>query len=113
MSTQPNDIEALHHFAAAVMMPDGSHADRAIFLTMLGGIIWRVEGGSIKIRFRDSDSADSFLRWVSITGYEYACTHNRETNQIEIHDHNGRGLILHTISNATPIAEVERIFSTL
>jgi hypothetical protein len=53
------------------------------------------------------------LRWVSLTGYEYACTYNRQRDDIELHDRNGQGSVLHTFSNSMPITEIERIFSTL
>jgi hypothetical protein len=68
--------------------------------------------GSIEIRFQDVGGAN-LLRWVSVTGYEYTCAYNQQTDEIEIHDRIGQGSVLHSFSNATPIAEVERIFSAL
>jgi len=114
MAIRANDIETLHDFVVGVMARAGRQTTqvRAIVLAMLGGIIWRVDPGSIEIRFQDGGRAND-LRWGSITGYEYSCTYNQHTDHMEIHDHNGRGTILHTFSNDTPIAEVERIFATL
>jgi hypothetical protein len=114
MPIRANDVETLHDFAVSVMARAGHQANqvRAIILALLGGIIWRVDPGSIEIRFQDG-GRPNVLRWVSITGHEYACTYNRGTDQMEIHDRNDRGSVQHTFSNATPIAEVERIFSTL
>jgi hypothetical protein len=114
MPIHADDLETLHDFAVGVMARAGRRANhvRGIALAMLGGIIWRVDPGSIEIRFQDSGRAD-VLRWVSITGYEYACAYNQQTDQMEIRDRNPQGSVLHTLSNATPIVEVERIFSTL
>ena len=114
MPIRVNDIETLHDFSVGVMARAGRQTTqvRAILLAMLGGIIWRVDPGSVQITFQDGSQATG-LRWISITGYEYTCTYNGETDRLEIHDHNARGSILHTFSNATPIAEVERIFATL
>jgi len=114
MPIHVNDIETLHDFAVGIMARAGHRTNqvRGIALAMLGGIIWRVDPGSIEIRFQDSGRAN-VLRWVSITGYEYTCAYNQQTDQMEIRDRNAQGSVLHTLSNATPIVEVERIFSTL
>jgi len=76
MPIHANDVETLHDFAVGVMARAGHHASqvRAIALAMLGGIIWRVEPGSIEIRFHEGNLANA-LRWISLTGYEYACTY--------------------------------------
>ena len=114
MPIQADDLETLHDFAVGVMARAGGRANqvRGIALAMLGGIIWRVDPGSIEIRFQDGGRAN-VLRLVSITGYEYICAHNQQIDQMEIRDRNAQGSVLHTLSNATPIVEVERIFSTL
>jgi hypothetical protein len=114
MPIRVNDIETLHDFAVGIMARAGHRTNqvRGIALAMLGGIIWRVEPGSIEIRFQDGGGAN-LLRWVSVTGYEYTCAYHQRTDQIEIHDRNGQGSVLHSFSNATPIMEVERIFSAL
>ena len=114
MPINAHDVEMLHDFAVALMARAGRRTNhvRGIALAMLGGIIWRVDPGSIEIKFQDGGRAN-VLRWVSVTGYEYACAYNQQADEIEIRDRNGRGSLLHSFSNATPIAEVERIFSTL
>jgi hypothetical protein len=116
MPIHADDIERLHQFAMAVMArAAGRQASqsRGIFLAMIGGIIWRADPGSIEIKIRADDLSDVVLRWVSLTGYEYACTYNRQRDDIELHDRNGQGSVLHTFSNSMPITEIERIFSTL
>lgn len=116
MPIHADDIKRLHHFAMAVMArAAGRQANqfRGILLALIGGIVWRADPGSIEIKIHADDLADVVLRWVSITGYEYACTYSRQSDDIELHDRNGRGPVLHTFTNSMPITEVERIFSTL
>ena len=114
MAMHANDVETLHDFAVGVMARAGHHESqvRGIVLAILGGIVWRVDPGSIEIRFRDGNLAN-VVRWVSVTGYEYACAYNHETDEIEIHERNAGGPVLHAFSNTTSIGEAERIFSTL
>jgi hypothetical protein len=116
MAIHADEIERLHQFAMAVMARaagrQASHF-RGILLAMIGGIIWRADPGSIEIKIHADDLADVVLRWASITGYEYACTYNRQSDDIELHDRNRHGSVLHTFSNSMPVTEIERIFSTL
>ena len=93
MPIHANDVETLHDFAVGVMARAGHHASqvRAIALAMLGGIIWRVEPGSIEIRFHEGNLANA-LRWTASPATNTPAP---------------------TFSNATPLTEVERIFSTL
>src|SRR5436853_7057771 len=87
MPIHVNDIETLHDFAMGIMARAGHRTNqvRGIALATLGGIIWRVDPGSIEIRFQDGGGAN-LLRWVSVTGYEYTCAYNQKTDEIEIHD---------------------------
>jgi hypothetical protein len=114
MAIQANDVQTLHDYAEGVMSRAGHHAKqvRAIVLAMHGGIIWRVDPGSIEIKQYDGKLAN-VLWWVSVSGNKYACAYNHHTGEIEIRDRNTQGPALHNFSNTTPITDVERIFSTL
>ena len=115
MSIQADDIQTLHAYAKGVMARVAHHAGNvgAIALALLGGIIWRTEPGSIKIKEYDGDLAN-VLWWTSAsTGRRYACAYNHQTQEIEIRDRTVQGPALHQFSNATPIISVETIFSTL
>jgi Integron cassette protein VCH_CASS1 chain len=114
MPIQLNDIEALQDYTIGVMARAEHHAKqvRAIILAMLGGIIWRVDPGSIEIRYHDGDLANA-LCWNSVSGGKYACAYDHSAGAIEIRDRSGRGSALHSFTNATPVEEVERVFSTL
>lgn len=116
MPIHADDIKRLHQFAMAVMArAAGRQANqfRGIFRAIIGGIIWRADPGSVEIKVHADDLTDVVLRWVSVTGFEYACTYNRQSDNIELHDRSGKGSVLYTFSNSMPITEVERIFSTL
>src|SRR6476660_1501677 len=103
MPIHVNDIETLHDFAMGIMARAGHRTSqvRGIALAMLGGIIWRVDPGSIEIRLHDGGGAN-LLRWVSVTGYEYTCAYNQQTDEIEIHARNGRGSVLHSSAFSKP-----------
>ena len=110
-----DDVQTLHDYAEGVMTRAGHHAPQisAIALAILGGIIWRVEPGSIEIKQYDGDLAN-VLWWTSgATARRYACAYNHNTGEIEIRDRSIRGQVLHSFTNATPVAGVEQIFSTL
>jgi hypothetical protein len=114
MPIQLNDIETLQDYTVGLMARAEHHAKqvRAIILAMLGGIIWRVDPGSIEIRYHDGDLANA-LCWNSVSGGKYACAYDHSAGAIEIRDRSGRGSALHSFTNATPVEEVERVFSTL
>src|SRR5579864_3572313 len=114
MNVQANDVHTLHRYAEGVMTRAGHHAQqiRAIVLAMLGGIIWRVDPGSIEIKQYDGRLAN-VLWWVSTSGHKYACAYNHRSGKIEIRDRNTQGPALHSFENSTPIADVERIFTAL
>lgn len=50
MAILADDVQTLHDYAEGVMHRAGHHARQfsAIVLAILGGIIWRVEPGSIE-----------------------------------------------------------------
>lgn len=115
MSIQADDIQTLHTYAQGVMSKVAHHAGNvgAIALALLGGIIWRTQPGSVKIKEYDGGLAN-VLWWTSdSTGCRYACAYNHHTQEIEIRDRSVRGTALHRFSNATPVTGVETIFSSL
>ena len=116
MPFQANDLETLQGFVLGAMARAQLHAKqvRAITLAILGGILWRVEPGTIKIELHDGGDLPNALLWVSsISERGYACTYNSGSGELEIRTGNARGPVLHTFTNATPITEVESFFSTL
>ena len=61
MRVHVDDFETLHDFSVGVMAHAGRQANRAIFLAIIGGIVWRVHPGSVEIRFRDDNLANAAL----------------------------------------------------
>jgi hypothetical protein len=114
MPLQANDLETLQGFVQGAMARAqlGAQQVRGIALAVLGGIIWRVEPGTIKIQYHEGHLANALL-WSSISEHSYACTYNGDTGELEMRDGGARGPVLHTFTNATPITDVERFFSTL
>jgi len=114
MPIRADDIETLHDFAVGMMARAGQQAQqvRAIALAILGAIIWRAEPGSLEIRFRQGNLYN-LLCWDSVSGKKYLCAYNQDRGEIELHAAGIQGSPLHTLTNTTPIEEVERIFSTL
>jgi Integron cassette protein VCH_CASS1 chain len=114
MPIHADDVETLHDFAVGVMARGQHDAPkvRAVALAILGGIIWRVDPGSIEIRFGERNLGNA-LRWISGSGREYVCTYNHHAGQLEMHDQSREGAALHSFTNETPITDIERIFSTL
>jgi hypothetical protein len=115
MAILADDVRTLHDYAEGVMHRAGHHARQvsAIVLAILGGIIWRVEPGSIEIKQYDGDLANVLWWASSATRNRYACAYNHHTGEVEIRDRNMRGRVLHSFTNGTPITDVERVFSSL
>jgi len=114
MPIHADDVETLNEFTAGFMARGQHEASKArgIALAILGGIIWRVDPGSIEIRPGAGKLANA-LRLISVSGREYVCTYNHHTDQLEIHDQSSAGAPLHSFTNETQITDIERIFSTL
>lgn len=51
--------------------------------------------------------------WVKIGGQRYAFSYNHDARTIEMRKGSVQGDVLHSFSNATPLAEVERVFRAL
>jgi hypothetical protein len=114
MPLQVNDLETLQGFVHGAMARAELHAKqvRAITLAILGGIIWRLEPGTVKIQFHEGQLSNALL-WESISERSYACTYNSGTGELEVRDSSARGPVLHVFTNATPITDVESFFSKL
>lgn len=92
MSIQADDVQTLHAYAEGVMSRVAHHAGNvgAIALALLGGIIWRTEPGSIKIKEYDGGLAN-VLWWTSAsTGRRYACAYNHHTGDRDTGPHGPR-----------------------
>ena len=53
------------------------------------------------------------MLWVTINGQQYAFSYNHVEKAIEMREGNTRGTVLHSFSNATPLATLHGIFAGL
>jgi hypothetical protein len=114
MTILADDLQTLHDYAEGVMSRAHHHSPNvsAIALAVLGGIIWRCQPGSVRIKQYDGDLAN-VLWWTSVSGRNYACAYNHKTDEIEVRDRVQSGPALHRFKNATPIQVIESNFSAL
>jgi hypothetical protein len=113
MPITANDVDVLHEYAEGVMSRADHHAGqvKGIALSLLGGIIWRGEPGSIAIKQYAGSPAN--VLWVTINGKRYAFAYNHATGKIEIRDRTQSGTALHSFTDSTPVADVESVFRAL
>jgi hypothetical protein len=113
MAITAKDVEELHIYAEGVMGRADHHAGnvKGIALALLGGIIWRGEPDSIRIR-RFAGSPANML-WVNVGANTYVFAYNHATEKIEIRDRTQTGSVLHSFDDNNSPADVEAAFRTL
>ena len=113
MAITAKDIEDLREYAQGVMTRAGHHAGsvKGIALALLGGIVWRGDPGSIRMREYAGGAAN--MLWASIGGNAYAFAYNHKSQKIEIRDRAQTGAVLHSLDDQTSVADVEAIFRKL
>lgn len=113
MAITAKDVEELHTYAEGVMGRADHHAGKVkgIALALLGGIIWRGEPDSIRIR-RFAGSPANML-WVNIGGNTYVFAYNHTAEKIEIRDRTQSGAVLHSFDDSNTAADIEAAFRAL
>lgn len=113
MAITAKDVEELHTYAEGVMGRADHHAGKVkgIALALLGGIIWRGEPDSIRIR-RFAGSPANML-WVTIGGNTYVFAYNHAAEKIEIRDRTQTGAVLHSFDDSNTAADIEAAFRAL
>lgn len=113
MAITATDVEAIHTYAEGVMGRADHHAGKVkgIALALLGGIIWRGEPDSIRIRRFAGTPAN--MLWVTIGGKVYVFAYNHAEEKIEIRDRTQTGSVLHSFDDNTSAADVETVFRAL
>lgn len=113
MAITAKDVEELHTYAMGVMGRADHHAGKVkgIALALLGGIIWRGEPDSIRIRRMAGSPAN--MLWVTISGKIFVFAYNHETEKIEIRDRTQTGAVLHSFDDANTAADIEAVFRAL
>lgn len=113
MAITAKDVQVIHEYAKGVMDRADHHAGKVkgVALTILGGILWRADPGSIRIRQYAGNPAN--MLWAKIGGKEYAFRYEHGTEQIEIRDGSQNGNVLHSFDDSIPVSDVEAIFRSL
>lgn len=114
MALTVTEIEELRAYVNGVMARADHHAGAVneIALALTGAILWRKEDAEpIKVMAHNGETKN--VLWVRMGGERYAFSYNHEIGQIEMRKGSTQGPTLHTFSNATPLADVRRIFAAL
>jgi hypothetical protein len=113
MAITAKDVEQLHEYAKGVMDRADHHAGKVkgAALAILGGIIWRADPDSIRIRHYGGNPAN--MLWAKIAGKDYAFRYEHGTAQIEIRDGRQNGPVLHHFDDTTPGTDIEAAFRAL
>jgi hypothetical protein len=80
-------------------------------LAILGGIAWRADPDSIRIRQYAGSPAN--MLWVKIDGKDYAFRYEHSTGRIEIRDNSQNGPILHAIDDTMSVPDIHAIMQAL
>lgn len=113
MAVTAKDVEQLHEYAAGVMGRADHHAGqvKGVALALLGGIIWRAEPDSIRIR-RFAGSPANML-WATIGGRTYVFAYNHADETVEIRDRTQTGAVLHAFDDSTDVRSIHAAFEAL
>ncbi len=113
MPTQVTEVDILQTYLQGVLTRADHHANNVneIALAIAGAIVWRKDPEAIEVMAREGDMKN--VLWVRIRGQRYAFTYNHAAGTIEIRQGNNRGAVLHSLTNATPLATLRQIFESL
>jgi hypothetical protein len=82
-----------------------------IALAIAGAIVWRKDAEPIKVMAHAGDMKN--VLWVKISGQRYAFSYNHQSGAIEIRDGSTHGPVLHSLTNATALSDLRKIFQGL
>ena len=114
MALTVTEIEGLRAYLNGVMDRADHHAGavKEVALALTGAILWRKEDDEpIKVMAQGGETKN--VLWVRIGGRRYAFSYNHAAATIEMREDSTQGPTLHSFSNATPLADVYRIFEAL
>ena len=113
MAITAKDVDQLRLYAEGVMGRAGHHAGnvKGSALTVLGGIVWRADADTIRIREYAGNPAN--MLWIKVGGHDYAFRYEHATGQIEIRDGRQNGPILYKIDDTMPVADIHAVIAKL
>jgi hypothetical protein len=112
MPIRIDSIELLQEYLRGVLDRAGHHAGNVngIALSLLGAVIWKSDG-NIEVKEYEGDTKNMIWFWVN--GNKYLMRYEHRTGQIELHDRNINGTVLHRFDNTTPYADLINAFNSL
>ncbi len=114
MALPVRDVSELQSYIEGVMDRATHHAGGVdqVALVLAGAIVWRKDDDKpLKVMTREGKTAN--VLWAHIAGTRYAFSYNHGAGRIEMREGSTQGQVLHSFSNATPIADVKRVFDGL
>ncbi|MBV1776122.1 hypothetical protein KSF73_10410 [Burkholderiaceae bacterium DAT-1] len=114
MALTVTEIEELRAYLNGVMNRADHHAGAVneIALALAGAILWRKNDEEpIKVMAQHGETKN--VLWFRVGTQRYAFSYNHDSGCIEMRKDSTQGPTLHTFTNATPLAEVRRIFAAL
>jgi len=114
MPLSVTDVQILKTYVDGVMRRADHHASEVeqIALALTGAILWRKDDGK-DIRVMEQAGDTKNVLWVTISGKQYAFAYKHSAKTIEMRQDNMRGAVLHSFSNAMPLATLHQIFAQL
>jgi len=113
MPKQINDVDTLKEYINGVMARAHHHANNVdeIAPAVAGSIVWRKDSDPIEVMAHGTDMKN--VLWVKIGGKRYAFTYDHTTQAIQIKDGSTQGNLVGSVSNATTLADLKKIFLAL
>lgn len=113
MPTQVTDVDLLQRYLEGVMSRADHHAGNVneIALAVAGAIVWRKDPEPIEVLAHAGDMKN--VLWVWISRQRYAFSYNHQAAAIEIRRGTTRGIVVHSLTNSTSLAQVRSIFQSL
>ncbi|HGE8307259.1 hypothetical protein [Serratia marcescens] len=115
MAIKAKDIDTLHRYAQGMMERSSHHAKNVsvIALTLLGGVIWKAEPGSIEIRTYNGNLAN-MVWWKSASSHKtYSISYNHDTQEIDIREGSIKDTTLFSFTDKTDPSSLLNILSSL
>jgi Integron cassette protein VCH_CASS1 chain len=108
------NVDELQEHLLGVLRRSDHHAGdvNEVLLTISGAILWR-KNPSDPVKVNTKEGAGGNVIWFRVEGTRYALLYNHVESRIELTEGGRKGELLHTFTNATPTAEVVRVFAGL
>lgn len=114
MAISLTEVDELQEHLLGVFKRSDHHAGEVneVLLSLSGAILWRKKPGD-PIKVNTKEGAGGNVIWFRVDGTRYALLYSHEERFIKLVAGGRKGELVSTFTNATPTAEVARIFASL